>query len=378
MAEKDIRIEHLITGLEIGGAELMLHRLLTKAESGYRYSVMSLSSLGVVGERLAKNGFPVRTLEMRKDVRVLWDIMKLVWWWRRSRPDVVQTWLYHSDLIGGVAAFMLRIPVIWNVRQSNLDAEMNKRSTLRIARACARLSRWLPWRIVCGSESARLAHENLGYCAEKLMVIPNGFDLNIYKPREAARIELRRELGLAPDALLLGRVGRFDPQKDHRNFISAAELVSHAVPQAYFLMAGQGMEWDNPELVRWIESTGTSDRFLLLGRRNDTEKLNAALDVAVSSSRGEGFPNVVGEAMACGIPCVVTDVGDSARIVGATGHVVPAGNPRELAAACIKILEMPDRDRFRLGDEARLRIKGHYNLPDIVRRYENMYSEAVG
>lgn len=372
-------VEHVITGLDVGGAELMLQKLLARSGGEYKHGVTSLSSMGAVGARLRDLGVSVRALHLKKDIRSAWGVLRLVRRWRSNPPDIVQTWLYHADLVGGLAAAASGVPVIWNIRQSNLDPGVNKPSTLRLVRLCARLSKRIPARIVCGSEAARVSHERLGFCASKLTVIPNGFDLDAYRPAPAARGDLRRELGLSADTLLVGRVGRFDPQKDHRTFVEAAPHIAAAMEQerVCFVMAGGGIDWHNAELVRWINDSGIRDRFKLLGNREDVPRLNAALDLAVSSSRGEGFPNVVGEAMACGVACVVTDVGDSSRIVGATGRVVPPADPRALAAACVDLLGMPASARRELGLEARKRIEERYNLPRVARCYENLYSEVL-
>jgi glycosyltransferase involved in cell wall biosynthesis len=370
-------VEHVITGLDVGGAELMLQKLLRGSGGEFRHGVTSLSNMGAVGGRLRDLGVSVRAMHLKKDIRSAWGVLRLVRRWRTNPPDIVQTWLYHADLVGGLAAVASGLPVIWNIRQSNLDPGLNKPSTLRLVRLCARLSKRIPARIVCGSEAARVSHERFGFCASKLTVIPNGFDLDAFRPAPAARGGLRSELDLSADALLVGRVGRFDPQKDHRTFVEAAPRIAAVTGQVYFVMAGSGIDWHNTELVHWINDSGIRDRFKLLGNREDVPRLNAALDLAVSSSCGEGFPNVVGEAMACGVACVVTDVGDSSRIVGATGRVVPPADPRALADACVDLLAMPALARRELGLEARKRIEERYNLPRVARCYENLYSEVL-
>ena len=337
----------------------------------------SLLNLGDIGAQLRRRGVVVRTMNLKGDARDVWGAVRLAYAWKRNRPDIVQTWLYHSDLVGGLAAAAAGVPVVWNIRQSNLDPAVNKPSTLRIVRVCARLSGWLPSRIICGSEAARVAHEKAGFRACKLTVIPNGFDLDTFRPDRTARPALVAELGIPKDALLVGRIGRFDPQKDHKTFVKAAAHIAAAAPEAYFLMAGQGIVWDNAELAGWIGEAGLADRFRLLGKRDDVARVNAALDVAVSSSVGEGFPNVVGEAMACGVVCVVTDVGDSSRIVGATGPVVPPHDPGALSDACIRILGLSSGHRRELGEQARGRIRRYYNLPEIVRSYERLYCEVL-
>jgi glycosyltransferase involved in cell wall biosynthesis len=206
-----------------------------------------------------------------------------------------------------------------------------------------------------------------------MVVIPNGTDVATFRPDPMARAAVRRELNLPEGAPLIGLVARFDPQKDPRNFVQAAARLHARRPEAQFLLCGHGMNWDNPALVRWIEGGGIRDRCYLLGRREDIPRLTAALDVATSSSATEGFPNVLGEAMACGVPCVATDVGDSAVIVGNTGHVVPPHTPGALADAWARLLDMPARERRDLGMRARERVASSFSIDSVVERYEALY-----
>jgi len=371
------RIEHVITGLETGGAEVVLEKLLLGAGGQFRHSVTSLSGLGRVGARLRDQGVPVCTLKLRRDIRFVAGVVKLAAAWRRERPALVQTWLYHADLVGGLAGVLARVPVVWNIRQSNLEAQMNKTSTLVLVRMAAVLSRWMPAEIICGSDSARAAHVHAGYREDRLKVVSNGIDVDMYRPCLKARAHVMAELGIPDGALLVGRIGRFDVQKDHRTFLAAAGRILAAVPQAWFIMAGRSITPENYELLGWIPEIGRGERVILLGERYDIPRITAALDVAVSSSRGEGFPNVVGEAMSCAVPCVATEAGDSARIVGDTGRIVPIGDPEHLAAGCIELLRLTDRKRRDLGRRARERVQEHYNVGDMVRRYEELYSAVL-
>jgi glycosyltransferase involved in cell wall biosynthesis len=286
--------------------------------------------------------------------------------------------MYHADLIGGIAARLAGgIPVAWGLRQSDLSREGNKRLTILIAKMCARLSRWLPDSIICCSEASRKAHTALGYAAEKMVVIPNGYDLGMFRPDSAAREAIRKELQLSNETPVVGLVARFDPQKDHCNFVRAASLLHQDMPDVQFVLCGHGVDWENTQLTTWIEEAGIRSRFHLLGSRNDIPKLTAAFDIACLASFSEGFPNVVSEAMSCGVPCVVTDVGDAALIVGQTGIVVPPKNPDALATALRKMVDLGPEGRSHLGMAARQRIIEQFNLPQIVARYETLFQELV-
>ena len=374
-----VRLVHIISGLELGGAETMLYQLLAGTDlERFPSEVVSMTTRGLVGERIAQLGVPVHALGMRRGLPTPWHLLPLVRLLRRARPDVIQTWMYHADLFGGVAGRLAgRIPVVWGIHHTRLERESTPAGTLWTARVNARLSHRLPARIVCCSEATRRVHVQMGYAADKMLVIPNGIDLDRFRPDPEARASVRVELGLGPDALLIGMAARFHPLKDHRNFVLAASRIAD-LPGVHFLLCGEGMVAENAVLSGWIEQAGLSGRFHLLGRREDMPRLFASLDLSTLSSRSEAFPLVVGEAMASGVPCVVTDVGDSAEIVGTTGLVVPPEDPEALAAAWRELIEGGPELMGRLGQLARRRIEERYSLQASVSKYQNLYHLLVG
>lgn len=374
-----MRVQHVITGLDVGGTEIMLCKLLAGMDRGrFEHTVTSLTDLGPVGERIRALGVTVRALGMKRHRPGPAGVLRLARQLRRERVDVVQTWLYHADLVGGLAARLAGVPVVWGLRQSNLGRAVNKVRTLAVARLGAGLSHWLPRRIVCCSHAARAAHVRIGYARERMVVIPNGFEIDRFRPDPQARRSVRAELGLSADARVIGLIARFDPQKDHAGFVRAAGLLHRRAPDVHFLLCGDGIDRSNVALGRWIEQAGVAEQCHLLGRRDDVARLTAALDVATSSSVGEGFPNVIGEAMSCGVPCVVTDVGDSAQIVADTGYVVPPADAQALAAAWENLIARTPAERATLGASARLRIEQHYTLAAVARRYAELYEEVAG
>jgi glycosyltransferase involved in cell wall biosynthesis len=306
-------------------------------------------------------------------------LARLVGLIRRFQPHIVQTYLYHADLLGYLAAKWAGVPqVLWNLRQSGMDFSKYRRTTGITVRLCASLSRRVK-RILVNSHAGLKAHARLGYDQARMQVVPNGFELTRFRPDPQSRLALRRELGLAPEARIVGMLARFDPQKDHENFLKAAQLLSERLPETYCLLAGNGLSPDNPALARLLAANRINSQHLrLLGERHDTPRLLAGLDVHVSSSAfGEGFANAIGEAMACGVPCVVTDVGDSALIVGDTGLVVPPRNPLDLSRALEEALVWPLAERACRGEAARARIERKFDIHRIVAELESLYLDLA-
>lgn len=376
-----MKVVQIITGLSTGGAEMMLLKLLERLDP-VRFSpqVISLTSLGEIGPRIQALGITVEALGMRSG-RLPNPITfaRLVQRLKALKPDVVQTWMYHADLVGGLAARLAGVPAIaWNVRHSNLSRDMNKWTTRAVVHFCAKISRWTPDRIVCNSQTSRSIHIDTGYHPDRFVVLPNGFNLNRFCPDPSARATVRQELGIPEMTPLIGLIARFDSQKNHRGFLEAAGQLHLQWRDVHFLLVGAGVDQSNPAIREWVERYGVDEITHLLGLRQDIPRLTAALDIASSSSYGEAFPNVIGEAMACGVPCVVTDVGDSAYIVGDTGQVVAPGDMTGLAVAWAQLLAMPDTERQALGERARARIVEHFEIGAVVKRYEAFYEELAG
>jgi len=287
----------------------MLLKLLERLDSRFLPRVISLTNIGEVGQRIQALGLSVDALGMRPAmVPSPTAFFRLVRRLRQIKPDVVHTWMYHADLIGGLAARLAGVPAVaWGLRNTNLDRDKTKLSTIIVVRISAFLSRWLPDRICSCSHVARQAHADLGYAMEKMAVIPNGFDLTRFQPCDAARAQVRLELGVSKDTPLVGLIGRFDPHKNHAGFFEAARLMNKNMPNVHLLLAGNGIDEKNEELMQVVQKSGVGSVTHLLGQRSDIPRLMAALDVLASSSHGEAFPNVLGEAMACGVGVLVSN-----------------------------------------------------------------------
>jgi glycosyltransferase involved in cell wall biosynthesis len=371
---------HIITGLEGGGAEGVLYRLVLN-DADNTHTIISLIGGGRFGPLLREAGFAVYCLGMvrgRPSLRAFLQLFRLL---RRLSPDVVQTWMYHADLMGGIAARFAGVRyVCWGIRNSNLDPVSSTRTTIRVANICAFLSRWVPTRIICCSERAARVHHDMGYMPGKFRVIPNGYDLAEFAPSPALRAATRGELGIGQEDILVGMIARLDPQKDHANLFTALKQVASAGHNFFCILAGTGMERSNFSLIRQFEGSPCSDRMLLLGRREDIPALMNVMDINVlSSSFGEAFPNVLAEAMACGTPCVTTDVGDAASIVGDAGWVVPPRQSEMLAEAIMAaIYEQRDRDKWLQRQTAcRARVEKNYSISAMVAAYNLVWKEQA-
>jgi glycosyltransferase involved in cell wall biosynthesis len=376
-----MRVMHVITALNFGGAEEMLHRLLEASDPELSHEVVCLTELGPVGRRIQQLGVKTHALGMPR-VRFPSPLrmLRLVGLIRDFRPDVVQTWMYHADLLGGVAAKLAGgAKIFWGLHNSTLHPRTTRRTTWWTVAACARLSHVVPDGIVSVSRAARDLHVALGYAGPKFVLIPNGFDLTRFRPDPAARSAVREELGVDPGAVVIGLSARVDPQKDHATFVRAAALLARRRPDVRFLLCGDGATAENRDLVQAIAERRLLERFLLLGRRTDVPRILSAIDIGtLSSAYGEAFPLAIGEAMACGAPCVVTDVGDCADLVGDTGRVVPPRDPDALAQAWEALVSLGEDGRRRLGFAARERIAARFSLPRIVAEYAGLYRQAIG
>jgi glycosyltransferase involved in cell wall biosynthesis len=285
--------------------------------------------------------------------------------------------MYHAAMIGGLAARMAGVPrLVWSIHHSNLSRRANRLSTLMVMRSSALLSHILPARIVYVARAARDVHERIGFARSKGVIIHNGFDVSKFRPDPSARADVRAELGVSDDVLLIGVVARFDVQKGHAIFVEAAVRLRTLVSEARFVLAGRGVDTENEVLVRWLETAGVADRVFLLGHRNDVNRLMASIDVLLLPSIGEAFPNVVGEAMASGVPCVATDVGDAAVLIGDTGFVSPPQDAACLSDRIASLLKLPRAEREALGVRARQRIEQDFQLRAAVRKYGELYASV--
>jgi glycosyltransferase involved in cell wall biosynthesis len=363
------RIAHLITGLETGGAERMLVRLVAASDLD-RFPSIVISMTGPHKDipELSRRGVSIYSLGIRRgvpDPRMLPRLARLL---RRFQPDVLQTWLYHADALGWVAREFGLVPrLAWNLRCTSSTGATGVRALL--GRASSR-----PDAVIVNSLAGQGFHQQHGYHPRRWVHIPNGFDCAALAPSPTARAQGRTRLGFAPDAVVILLPARYHAMKDHANFLAAAERLAKQHGGVRFALAGRGAGPENAALARSIRAHRLEARVSLLGQLDDLDALYPAFDiVTLSSAFGEGFPNVLGEAMAAGVPCVATDVGDVAAIIGDTGGVVPPRNPAALAEGWDALIRLGPQGRVALGARARVRVAENWNMGSIVSQYCTLY-----
>lgn len=354
----------------------MLYKLLCNINrSKFIPSVITLTNLQGYNSAITELNIKTYNIGLSKNPLSFYKIVYLIKILHKISPFIVHTWMYHSDLLGGLIAHIIGVPkVIWCVRHSDFSRNTVKISTYLVMRLCSFISNKIPHKIIYCSKNSADIHQKFGYNKTKTIIIPNGFDLSSFCPSTESRLSLRNELRISSNTFLIGQVGRFHPQKNHLGFLKAASLISNNFPQIHFLLVGKNVSSENKLLIDFIEKNNLFPVVHLMGLRHDISNVMSALDILVSpSTHGEAFPNVIGEAMSCGVPCVVTDVGDSAEIVGNTGFVVKSSDTSDLVSEIIKLINLSKSERSQLSVKARMRVQSKYNISNIVKLYESVY-----
>jgi glycosyltransferase involved in cell wall biosynthesis len=373
------KVLHIINDLSVGGAEMMLYKLLSVMnKEQFSSAVLSLKKRGRLCERIEALGVPVYTLALEQSFPTPASIRSLAHLLRRLSPDVIQGWMPHGNLAALLAGALVpgRVPVLWNIRQSLYSLDYEKPMTA----VAIKLSAWLsdrPDGIIYNSRTGAAQHAAFGYSNKRSLVIYNGFDTKLFTPSATARRSVRDELGVAENTFLVGLISRYHFIKDQSNFLRAAALLRERYPDARFVLVGRGIEWQNRPLRELIQALALVAKVYLLGERQDTARIIAALDVATSASRGEGFPNVIGEAMSCAVPCVVTNVSDLPWIIEGAGRVVPRHDSASMAQALIEMFERGRDGREALGRVGRARVMEHFRLDSVAAQYGALYRSVA-
>lgn len=371
------RICHVITGLPRAGAQRVLVDLLAHRDAeAFDAEVISLLPRDALATEIEALDVPLWCADLERDAALPWNLGRLAGHLWRRRPDLVHTWMYHGDVLGGLVTKLVhpRVPVVWHLHHGTLDFDRFRPSTRALAGVAAPLSHRLPSRIIACAESSRRLHVERGYDASKMIVIRNGVDAERYRPRAPGARPLVAELGLSEPVRLIGLMARAHPQKDHPTFLAAARRLRAIRNDVHFILSGAGVQLDNPAFA-----SVRDDRHVhLLGEREDVEQLLPQLDISgLSSAAGEACSLVLLESMAAGVPCVTTDVGDSAYLIGSTGSVVPPRNPDALAGAWATLLSLDDDARRALGAAGRARVEAEFSLPRVARAIEAVYARLL-
>lgn len=371
------RIVHIITGLDTGGAEMMLLKLVRAGSGEFSHSVISLGTAGTIGPRLAQAGATVDELGLKRGAVPSVKALRLVTLLNQLGPQIIQGWMYHGNLAAtfGSALMKRRAKLAWSVRCSLNMLGSERWLTRSVIRAGAMLSR-VPSAIVYNSELARRQHQSVGYAAQRSTVIPNGFDIDEFRIDTEARDTMRERFGISTDKFVVGIVARNHPMKDHQTFVEAAMRISSERADAVFVAAGR----DVPKLLESMPAAvhQLGGKLLLLPEQSNVAQFMNGLDVCVlCSAWGEGFPNVLGEAMACGVPCVATNVGDCASIIGDVGLIVPPRSSEQLASAILALRVRDPSSRRTLALTTRNIIVDRYSLAKAVHNYESLWASST-
>jgi glycosyltransferase involved in cell wall biosynthesis len=378
MSQNNKKIVHVITGLEDGGAEGVLYRLLKYSNSSYDYFVISLTSKGKYGDLIEGLGVKIFCLNMARGTINVSSIIKLYRLIKKNKPDVVQTWMHHADLLGGLVAYFAGVKQIyWNLRTAELHSKKTKLLTRIVVLLCSMLSYIIPTKIVSCSSRAIQVFKNAGY-ADKFILIPNGFDTNKFSWDEYERKKIREEWLVKKNDFVIGMVARFDPQKDHENLLNSILLLQKKIPNFKCILIGKNISQSNPDLVNMINKNNLNNIVLLFGQQMNIAKIMNGLDLHVLSSLyGEGFPNVLAESMSCGTPCIATNVGDAAEIVGELGWIVEPSDSLSLSDSIFKAYTIkktdPDSWTF-LRKKCQLKVKDKYDLRTMYKGYSSLWS----
>lgn len=371
------KIVHVITGLNDGGAEGVLARLCLKDTVNAHY-VISLTDMGKYGPILQRAGISVYCLNIKLNRPNPLKVISLYRLINHIHPEIVQTWMYHADFLGGIVARLCGVEkIFWGIRHSNLSYGTVKLSTYCIMKICGLISDLVPRKIITCSNAAIISHAKHRYSIEKFVLIHNGYDISKFKPFEDFEEKIRFT---SRDVPLICMVARYDIQKDHANLIRALSILKQNKTSFHLILVGKNMDMDNTKLVQLISESSLEigNDITLFGQYEDMPKLMNSIDLHVLSSLGEAFPNVLAEAMACGTPCVSTNVGDAKDIIAEYGWLVPSMNSRLLADAIESALNEfqlhPDLWRQRSIGCTR-HIQKYFSIGSMIHKYHEVWNE---
>jgi glycosyltransferase involved in cell wall biosynthesis len=374
-----MRCLHVITGLNSGGAEGVLYNLCIHDLNNI-HTVVSLSDDGLYGPLLRESNIKVISLNINGYLSLFNAFIRLFRIIRSKKPDVVQTWMYHADFFGGIIAKMSGVKrIFWNVRHTHLDLNLMKFRTILISKFCAIFSKVIPDKIICCSRKAIDSHVEFGYKKNKFVLISNGYDLKRFSPQSNLSLTNQYFSELDKSIPVIGMISRYAPEKDHKNFLRALNILRKKNIRFYCIFIGLNLNIDNAELMKWIKQYKLNKHVKLFDVQRDIPAFLNALDLHVLSSKDEAFPNILGEAMACGTPCISTNVGEAEYILGECGWIVESQNSVSLAKALEEAFDMMnDKSRWlKLKTSSRKRIEENFSLEKMKNDYVKAWQSVI-
>jgi len=372
LKSKTIKLGYLITDLNTGGAEMQLFRIVSNLNrEQFQPFVISMGTEGVVGEMLSRLGIKVYPLNMKRGLfsfKAIWKLYRIL---RKERPHVLTMFMYHAYFIGRIVGRIARVPVlVSSIRTANF------KSTVR--RLTSKYTEFLGDATVVNSRNVADSFINSGIVPErKAIVIANGLDTDKFKPDSAKRKKLRDRIGFGDEAFVWIAVGRLEKAKNYLNMINAFAKIKERFDNAILIIVGDGYLLS--ECTGLVNDLKINDNVKFMGRRDDIHEILNVADAYVLSSDWEGMPNAVMEAAAVGLPVVSTNVGGVSELVDdqSTGFLVAPGNTGLLADAMIKVMNLPENERIKMGMEGRNIILTKYSIDTVVREWQNLYCKML-
>ena len=372
-----IKILHIISGLNDGGAESLLFNFLCNSENNINF-VISLKGKGKYGEMIEGKGIKIFYFNFAFDLSLISNFICLTKIIRLIKPDIVQTWLYNADLLGGCAAYLANSKnIFWGIHHGSLDKNINKFSTIFIAKINSFLSYFIPRKIVVCADSSKFMHIKNGFSKQKFITIENGIDLNKFKRSPKERSFFRNKINIKSDETLYGTVARFHPIKDHITLIKSIFRLKNAGYKFKYLLIGESINNKNKLLNELIKKYGLEEIIILIEKEENISLVMNAIDLHVLSSKSEALPMVILEAMGCGTPCISTNVGDVKNLILDKNLVVETSNQLELFNAMRIFSDLDQKNKKKLSISVEKHIKENYSLENMTAKYLNLYQKYI-
>ncbi len=368
-----MKILHIISSFGEGGAQAILSNYCKFGQEKHKLLLISLSSQNVYSENFKDLGINTITLPLSLNLKLFKNLVDLFFIILKFNPDIIQSWLYHADLVASLYGFFLNKKVIWSIHNSDLPSSSLSFSLKVIIRLNAFLSYFSPKIIICCANSAKNYHTTLKYCKKKLKVIFNGYPFDYFKPSEYTRQIVRKELDIGKKDIFFGMVARYHPVKGHKIFLNAISKALRKNSKIKVIMIGSNVDKNNKELSDLIKKLNLSNTIKLTGSVSNIACYLQALDFCVLPSYSEGFPNVIVESMACGVPPIASDVGDIRSMIDGNGWLVEPGNINSLTLAIEECSLISIEERRKMGLKCLDTVNKRFSLQKMCLEYEKIY-----